>query len=157
MTGKHVTLWIFGSIVLMVIGAVGPWAKLLGATLNGLDGDGGLILVLGILAIIAAVLMARSSKRPRPRWTYIVCIIAGGLCAAIAFYDWGTLEGSFDSTVLSDAEEDFVAAAVSTGWALVLAAFASASLVVASIVGLAVRGREAPLPVEPAPTADAAP
>lgn len=137
----------------MAVGAVGLWAKAFGLTINGLDGDGTLILILGAVAVAAAVLMARSSSRSRPRWTYIVCIIAGALCAAIAFYDWGTLEGMVDSTSLSDAEEEIVAAVVSTGWGLVLAAVASVSLVVASVAGMATRGKEAPVP---APTGDVA-
>jgi hypothetical protein len=145
MKGSHVVPWILASAVVMVVGAVGPWAKAFGLTINGLDGDGTIILILGILAIVAGAIVARTSKRPRPRWPYIVCAIAGLLGAAIALYDWGSLEGVVDSTALSDAEEDLVAAAVSAGWGIVLAAIAGVSLTVASVAGFVGRKGETPV------------
>jgi RsiW-degrading membrane proteinase PrsW (M82 family) len=140
MKNKHITLWIFGSIALMAIGAIGLWAKatdgVTEVTLNGYDRDGAILLVLGAIAVVIAVLMARSSKRPRPRWTYVVGAIIGVLCAAIAFYDWGTLD-----------EDAILGVSISVGWGLVLATIASVSLTVAFIAGMAIRGKEAPVPV----------
>lgn len=80
MTAKNVTLWIFGSLVLMAVGAFGPWAKVFGTSVYAYDRDGAIILVLGAGALIAAIFMVSSAKRPRPVWTYIVCIVVGALC-----------------------------------------------------------------------------
>ena len=143
MKPTHIPPWIVASAALMLIGAIGPWAKFLGLTIGGMDGDGPIILVGAIVAIVLGILLWRTAKRPRPRWILIVCGIVGLLCAATAFYDWASLEGTVPATGLSDAEQDLVASAVSIGWGLIVAALASVSLLVASISGLVVRRREA--------------
>lgn len=133
MAKPSLLLWILASGVLMLAGAIMPWASAFGVTIGGLDGDGATILVGGIAAVVLGVILMRSAKRPRPLWALIVCVLAGMACTAPASYDWASLEGVVGTAGLTDAEETLLASVVSVGWGLVLSALASASLLAASV------------------------
>jgi hypothetical protein len=145
------------SCAALLVGAIAPWAtvEFLGEklTVGGLDGDGSIVLVLALLASAFTVVLLLSSKRPRPGWTIIICIILAVLCAAIGLYDWGSLENVVGNTELTDLEENLVDQIASTGWGLMLTTIASLSLLVASITALVVRRGEAPPPAAAAPPA----
>lgn len=145
-------LWILASGVLMLIGAITPWASAFGVTIDGLDGDGAIILVGGIVAVVLGIILMRTARRPRPLWALIVCVLAGMACAATASYDWASLEGVVGTAGLTDAEETLLVSVVSVGWGLVLSALASASLLAASVTGFVTRRGESPAPAPvPAP------
>lgn len=148
-TSPHIP-WMFISIGAMIVGAITPWATVFGLSINGTEGDGPIIIVLAVFALAFAVVLAVSSKRPRPLWPSIVCLVLGALSAIVALYDWGSLEGLVSTGTLSDAQEETIADLVSVGWGLVLATVASASLVAASVYAIAKRRSEVAAPA-PAP------
>jgi hypothetical protein len=123
----------------MLLGAVAPWATAPNDTFNGLDGAGALVAILGVPALFVSGLLLFTSKRPRPRWALILCLVAGALCAFMTLYNWITVEDILDSP--------FVAGSgVSIGWGLILCSLASVSLVLACLFGFGERRREKPLP-----------
>jgi hypothetical protein len=78
--------WAVGSIVLMLVGAFGPWAKVLGiATVNGTDGGRDGWIVVGAAVVAAAVIF--SFVRWPMRWLLALPILAGLAGAATAAYD----------------------------------------------------------------------
>jgi Domain of unknown function (DUF4234) len=116
--------WALGSIVLMPVGAFGPWAKLLGVlTIRGTDDNAGWTVV-GSAAIAAIGL--GSFVRWRRRWLCIVPLLAAAAGAATAAYnirDISSLNTSFDGADL-----------VSTEWGIYVALVGSISLLLASLV-----------------------
>jgi uncharacterized membrane protein (UPF0136 family) len=130
--------WSAVSIVLMVVGAFGPWVDVAGiATIKGTEGgrDGWLVVGAAVAAAVALSLYARY----RRWWILVVPILAG-----IA----GVVTTAVDINDLND-ERIFGDFQVSAGWGISLAFLASASLVAASTVLLVARwrGRRAPVSV----------
>jgi len=107
--GSPVFLWGVVSVVLLVVGSLGPWASVLSVDLSGTsDGRDGILTL--ILAGIAAVLMGLRVWR----WGVLV---AGGLALATTIYDIVDITGR-DAGILEPSVE----------WGLILAAVAAASL-----------------------------
>jgi hypothetical protein len=106
-----------GAAGLMIIGAIGPWAKVLFISVSGIDGtrDGWIVLVLAGLALAALVGVLRgASVKSVATGLQIDAVIAGG----VAVYDWSNLpNGSGIATV-------------SPGWGLYLTIAASVALLV---------------------------
>lgn len=59
-----IPLFAAAAALLVVVGSMGPWARVLFISVNGTDGDGAITLVLGILAgLLAVVRLARPAMR----------------------------------------------------------------------------------------------
>jgi hypothetical protein len=100
-------------IALLVIGAFGPWAKVLSTSVNGLDGDG--VLTLG-LAVVAAVFVGLAyTKRAAPNK------IALGVCGALAL-------------LISIIDIADVSGDISVGWGLWLTLIGSLVLIAAAVM-----------------------
>jgi hypothetical protein len=117
-------LWAAASIVLMVVGAFGPWATVLGVfTYSGTDGSAGRTVIgAGVIAAVAVGFLARL----RRRWLCIVPFLAAATGAATAAYnlhDISSLNTSLEGVDL-----------MSTGWGIYVALAGSISLLLASIV-----------------------
>jgi hypothetical protein len=81
------TFWrAVASIVLMLVGAFGPWAKVLGlVTVNGTDDGKDGWVVVGAAAV-AAIVIGSFVRWPR-RWLLTLPILAGAAGAATAAFD----------------------------------------------------------------------
>lgn len=117
--------WSVGSLVPMVVGAFGPWAKVTDlVTINGTDGgrDGWFVLGAAVTAAVALLAFARF----RRGWLFALPLLAGLLSVAATAYDLNDL-----GNAASDAQ--LFGLAVSAGWGIYVALGGSISLVVASI------------------------
>jgi xanthine/uracil permease len=120
--------WAVGSIVLMLIGAFGPWAKVLGiAAVNGTDGGKDGWIVVGA-AVVAAAVIFSFVRWPR-RWLLTLPILAGIAGAATAAYDINDINSLAPSSDSLFGGVDVVDA----GWGIYLALVSSISLTLASI------------------------
>jgi LPXTG-motif cell wall-anchored protein len=116
--------WATASIVLMPIGAFGPWATVFGVlTYRGTDGNAGWTVVgAAALAAIATGFFARR----RRRWLCVVMFLSAAAATATAAYnlnDIRSLNTSLEGVDL-----------MSTGWGIYVALAGSVSLLLASIV-----------------------
>jgi hypothetical protein len=117
--------WAAGSLVAMVVGAFGPWARVLGfITVHGTDGGADGWLVIGAAAL-AAVMLFLHTRAPA-RWQLVVSLLAGLAGASIAGYDI--------IDISSVASGPFGSAIIETGWGIYVALIGSLSLAAASIV-----------------------
>ena len=115
--------WAAASIVLMPIGAFGPWAKLLEEfTVNGTDDNAGWTVVGS--AVFAAVALA-FFVRWRRRWICVVAFLAAAAGAATAAYNINDIS-NFDAS--------FGGGVAEAGWGIYLALVGSISLMLASLV-----------------------
>src|SRR6266508_816362 len=132
--------WSTGSLILMVVGAFGPWAKVADLlTINGTDGVRDGWAVVGAAAVAALVLLL--FLRFRRGWLVVLSLLAGLAGAATAAYDISDING-----IASD--DELFGSLVSTEWGIYLALVGSISLSLASI-GLLIEGRRRePRPVE---------
>src|SRR5712691_10018940 len=73
------------SVVVMVVGAVGPWAKVAVFTIHGTDDskDGWIVVGAAGLAVVALLVIVFS----RLRWFALATLLAGGIAAATSAYD----------------------------------------------------------------------
>ena len=106
--------------VMIVIAAFLPWATVLGLGVSGIEGDGVLTLVLGVMATAA---VAASAFWQRCRWAAVPAAIMGVAVAGIGVYDW--------SNVAEEARG--VGGLASVGVGLVLTTIAGVILVPASV------------------------
>jgi hypothetical protein len=135
-----VLYWVLGSAAAMIVSAFAPWAKFLGFTVQGTDGNGGVTLILAA-AIGGGVFLWKRTTRRAGIWV----LIAGALGVFIALYNLN------DVNRLADVGEAFGQDDVaSTGWGLYLALLASASLGAAGIVWYRLFAPPAPAPEAPA-------
>lgn len=133
------------SLILMVVGAFGPWAKVLGIrTINGTTGgrDGWVVIgAAGVAAIVLLIIMAT-----RRRWLAIIPLLAGAAAAATAAYD------------ITDINSLYNGAVASAQWGIYLALAGSIGLIVSSIWVIAeVRRAPTSEPVEPEAPAESVP
>jgi hypothetical protein len=111
--------WAIASVAFMLVGAFGPWARMLSITIHGTDGGRDGWLVVGAAGCAAVVLVVQ--LRARRRWPATVALLAGCLSAATAAYDITDINGAFGGDL------------VSAAWGIYLALVASVSLVLASL------------------------
>ena len=116
--------WAACSIALMGIGALGPWAEVLGISIHGTDGGRDGWIVLGA-ALVAAGLLALQLRRPRT-WPLGVSLLAGLAGFGAAAFDLADLQGPADGGLFDELD-------VSPGWGLWVALVGSTSLALAAI------------------------
>jgi len=110
--------WVAGSATLMVVGALGPWWKILGRiSIRGIDGvnDGEFVVAFAIVAAAAFLILRRSLLAAIPT-------IAGGALGAFVTID--------NRRIMDDAESPGV---FEIGWGLNLAIVASISLALSGL------------------------
>jgi hypothetical protein len=112
-------IWAAVSIVLMVIGTFGPWARVLFASATGIDYHNGWFVILAA-AIAAGALILSWAREMTTEWLPLLSAAMGGVGVVIPLYDgkrhiWG-IDG------------------MATGWGLFVSIAASASLIGASFV-----------------------
>lgn len=123
--GSKRALWVGASLVLMVIGAVGPWAKVLNLiTINGTDGGRDGWIVIGAAAFAAILLLVYSWRRRR--WLLILAVLAALAGAATAAYDIVDIGRRFSA---SNGGGELV----SVGWGVYVALIGSVSLAIAGV------------------------
>lgn len=127
--------WAVVSLVLMVVGAFGPWVKVLGVfTVNGTDGGGDGWIVIGAAAVAAVLLLIYA--RGRRKWLLVLPILAGLVGAATTAYDISDISRLSSGSVFG-ASDTFSAA-----WGIYLALAGSLSLTLA-VLALMVSRRAA--------------
>ena len=117
--------WAVASLVPMVIGAFGPWARVADLlTIHGTDGgrDGWFVLGAAVTAAVALLAFARL----RRRWVLVLPLLAGMLSAAATAYDISDI-----ANAASDGQ--LFASAVSAEWGIYVALVGSISLIVSPI------------------------
>jgi len=127
--------WVVVSLVLMVVGAFGPWVKVFGlVTIDGTDGgrDGWVVIGAAAVAALPLVIYAMAHRK----WLLVFPVLAGLAGAATAAYDISDISRLGSGSVFGGSET------FSTGWGIYLALVGSLSLTVASLV-LMVRRRAA--------------
>jgi hypothetical protein len=123
--GSKRALWVGASLVLMVIGAVGPWAKVLNLiTINGTDGGRDGWIIVGAAAFAAILLLVYAWRRRR--WLLVFPVLAGLAGAATAAYDIVDIGRRFSA---SNGGGELV----SVGWGIYVALIGSISLVAAGV------------------------
>jgi hypothetical protein len=141
---KHV-LWAgLASALVMVIGAFGPWARVLSlVSVGGTDDGGDGWIVIGAAAVGALALFLWQTRSRR--WL-ILCVIAGGAALATAIYDRVDIERTTSSGI-------DVGAFVDPGWGIYVAMLGSAGLAASAVAGWLVTPDTAGTPVPPPTTA----
>lgn len=122
--------WAVASLVVMVVGAVGPWAEVLSVTIDGIDGSRDGWVVIGAAAVAALLLLVFAVARRA--WLAVFPLLAGAVGGATAGYDI--------SDIRSLASETIGGRLVETEWGIYVALAGSISLIVASLA-LMVEGR----------------
>jgi len=135
--------WSAGSLVLMVVGAFGPWAKIADLlTINGTDGGRDGWIVVGAAGVAALSLLFY--RRFRRGWLVVLALLAGVAAASTVAYDISDIRG------IASGDELF-GDLVSTQWGIYVALVGSISLALASL-GVLVESRksrrEGPMPIE---------
>lgn len=121
--------WAVVSAGLMIVGSFGPWSRAFIVTVSGVDGDGWLVILAAVAALVALYFGA---KRPGlRRVSIIVCALAGAAGLGVVIYDGNDIFGNQSS----GDEDDLFGGTdlVTPGWGIWMAGLASASLVLASI------------------------
>lgn len=139
--------WLGLSALFVCIGSLGPWAKVLFITANGLDGDGWITLLAGLAALAGFAVYLRSQNRPRPAWPLVLILVAGIVAGATGAYDWSRIQRVVSDSPSKDDPFNF-SSAVSVGWGLVLVTLAGFSLAF-SVVAMFLRRHEEPDPSAP--------
>jgi hypothetical protein len=134
------SVWLAGvSVVLMVVGAVGPWAKVLGVlTINGTDDskDGWIVVGAAAFAVVGVLVVLAS----RLRWLALIPLLAAAIAAATAAYDVSDINGVGGGRIAS------------AQWGIYLALAGSIALVLASVAMIVEVRRPAPPVAEDAAT-----
>ena len=129
--------WAGISLALMVVGAFGPWVKVLGlVTINGTDGGGDGWLVIGAAGVAAVLLLIYA--KTRRKWLLVLPALAGLAGAATTAYDITDIS-RLSSGSLFGASETF-----SAQWGIYLALAASLSLILATLILMVRRGAARP-------------
>ena len=113
----RVLLWAIASALLMVVGALGPWASVLGVRVDGIQDE--IVLVLAMIAIAALVVSAQ--------WCRQLLLLAP-LCAGLATAILATRDAT-DSDKITGGVNEHLA---QIDWGLYVVVIGSISLVLAS-------------------------
>src|SRR5438270_335621 len=103
--------WVLGSATLMVVGAFGPWLKVLGQSVSGTDGSNDGWLVVAAAVIGGLLYYATRDSRGGAVWA----LIAGIAGIAVTLYDRSNVQNALDKSGA------FAQALVQIGWGLNLA------------------------------------
>jgi len=113
--------WAGGSVVAMVVGSLGPWARIVGSdSLRGTVGDGWTVIAAGA---VAAALILFHERRRRGIGPLLVALLAALIASASVIYDWADLH-----RVATDWP-----GLVHSAWGIYLATAGSVSLAVACV------------------------
>src|SRR5262245_27096330 len=137
----------------MFIGAFGPWAKVLTASIGGTDDSNDGWLVFGAAVVSLGFLLVYAFYRPASRWLMIGPLAAGIVGAAVTIYDRSDL-----SNRISRANSTVLGQVAQIGWGLNLAMVASILVAVIALIAVVVVAHPAapflPPPAPPSPTSD---
>ncbi|MHB8643884.1 MAG: zinc ribbon domain-containing protein [Gaiellaceae bacterium] len=137
---QSLLLWVCGSVLLMLIGAFGPWLKALGQSVSGTDGgnDGWLVVGAGLIAGLLFIAARRN------RGAGVLGVIGGLIGAFVTIHDRSHVSAAINNGGA------LTQALVRVGWGLNLAMVASISLGVAGIIWLfAIESETVPSPALP--------
>jgi hypothetical protein len=123
---QGVQAWALGSAGLMVIGAFGPWAKVLGASVSGTDGQNDGWVLAAFAALAALLSLGRSASKITGFWL----LISGLAGTGVTLYDRHQV-----SAAISQAGA-LGQALAQVGWGLNLAMLASVSLAICGLTWL---------------------
>jgi hypothetical protein len=86
MTVRAAAIWVGLSALLMVVGAVSPWATVLGTlSVNGTDANAGVTVL--VCALIVAAVVALGYFTKLYAWTLVVSILVVFVAASISIYN----------------------------------------------------------------------
>jgi hypothetical protein len=124
--GRPAVFWLtVVAAALMVIGGMGPWARVLGiVSVSGTNGDGWFLIIGGVLA---GALLARQVTKGGT-WPSAVLLLIGLACAVVAFVDLNDIAGV--------ADEKTFGSIVDPGWGIYASLVASVALAVAAALTL---------------------
>ena len=127
--------WLVGSLAAMVVGALGPWARVLGfVSVGGLDGDGWFVLV---ASVVSAALLFVHARSPRAAaWPLVGIVAAGVVATAVATIDVTELLGTQKLDGSQDGDD-----LASPGWGIWLSGIASVSLTLAAATRFILTGQ----------------
>lgn len=130
--------WAAVSLGVMVVGAIGPWAKVLGVTIRGIDDGKDGWVVLGAAAVAALLLGIFAGTQKT--WLMLFPVLAAAIAGATAGYDISDIESVASGSGLAG-----------TGWGIYAALIGSISLLLASLALVVEtrRARPAAPPAEP--------
>jgi hypothetical protein len=108
----------------MVVGAFGPWLRVLGQSVGGTDGSNDGWLVVAAAVIGGLLFYTTRTRRAAGVWDFL----AGIAGIAVTLYDRSNVQNAIDNSGA------FAQALVQVGWGLNLALAASVSMTVAAAV-----------------------
>lgn len=133
--------------VLVIIGSLGPWARVSseayvgadagGVTVRGIAVDGVITLVLGVIA--TGLLGWRLARPQVPGYALavsLVLLITSGVLAITNLLDVGNGSGDFNSANLPEAAPGFIRTGVGVAWGLVITTCAAWAGVAAGVYQL---------------------
>ncbi|MDP9319382.1 MAG: hypothetical protein M3O94_10015 [Actinomycetota bacterium] len=84
-------IWVLASAVLMVIGALGPWARFFGVvSVAGIDGNGGVVVLIAGL-VVGGMTLLHLYKTSR-RWVLVVAVLAALIGAFTSILNLADIE-----------------------------------------------------------------
>jgi hypothetical protein len=125
------------SLVLMVVGAFGPWAKVFVFTIHGTDDskDGWIVVGAAGVALLLLIVIALA----RVRWLALIPMVAGAAAAATAAYD------------ATDINRIGGGGIASAQWGVYLALAGSIALTLSSLLAVFEIRRRPAVPLPPPP------
>jgi hypothetical protein len=125
------------SLVLMVVGAFGPWAKVFLFTIHGTDDskDGWIVVGAAGVALVLLIVITLA----RLRWLALIPLVAGGAAAATAAYD-ATDINRFGGGGIASAQ-----------WGVYVALAGSIALMLSSLLAIVEIRRRPAMPSQPPP------
>lgn len=113
----------------VVIGSIGPWAKIWIVTADGLDGDGQITVVMGLAALVGLFLRMREPLQRS--WIVYGLVVVMGIAALIGGYDWQNIDNA-----IGELDDNPFATNASVAWGLQL-------MTITAVIGTAVAFAEA--------------
>ena len=146
--GQGVHWWLLGSAALALVGAFGPWLRVLGQSVGGTDGSNDGWLVVAAAGLGALLYYLNRAHRIAGMWGLL-----GGIAGtAVTLYDRSNVQNAIDQG------GTLAAGLVQVGWGLNLALAASVSLAIAGAVSwYSARPGAQPEPLSSEPPPAAAP